>query len=84
MWPATTSHPKVRHKYSSRMPCSAVCCWGKQSRPVCWSRSLTRPSWSIAVTAIWDSPAERGRRRFALLPASPLAVRPPNSSVFGI
>ena len=44
----------------------------------------TRPPWSIAVTAIWDSPAERGWRRPPLLRACPLAVLLPNSSAFGI
>jgi hypothetical protein len=34
--------------------------------------------WSIAVTATWVSPAERGRRRLARLLVSPLAGRPPN------
>jgi hypothetical protein len=50
-----------------------------------WLVTVTmRLSWSIAVTAVWVSPAERDRRRPALLRVSPLAVLLPNSSVLGI
>jgi len=40
-----------------------------------------RPSWAIAVTAIWLSPAEQGRRRLAPLQASPVVVLPPNCAM---